>query len=764
MSDGLRKDAYEAVVVGTGFGGAVAACRLAQAGVDVAVLERGRRFPPGSFPRQRRAWERDQWMEWQYGGPYEFKPLNDVLVVQAAGYGGGSLVYANVQMRAPADAFAAGWPPGYSRAALDPYYDLVAYMLDVRPVADDPATGAPPPKTRLMEAAAARLGHEARTFRPNLAVRFGDPAAGPAPNKFGVPQAACVHCGECDMGCNVGAKNTLDLNYLAVAERHGADVATRSEVTAVAPDGDGFVVRFRDPAAARAGAAAERAVRARQLFLCLGAVGTTELLLRCRDQHRTLPALSPALGRGYSTNGDFLAFGLGVAAPYAATRGPTITTACVLDADGDAGDAGGAAGLRFVLEDGGYAHQLARLVPLLHPLRVVALAWQALAGRVRRRPRPLARALAAAGDATAVLLLMGRDRADGTIALARGRRRRLRVRWDRRTNRALAAAQAAASRDFVHALGGRLALAPNTRLFGQPNSVHNLGGCRMGAGPADGVVDADGRVFGYPGLHVFDGAVLPAAVGVNPSHTIAAVAERCVEAAIRRLPGRDGWRAPEAAVAPRVDAPEDGVRLPAREPAPPAPPPAAPVRPPAARRAALRFAEVMRGTVARDGAGRPARLELTVAVDDVRAFVADAAHPGRVAGRVFVDGLTGPAGAAVDGGRWHLLVSTADPAERAMTYDLPFRGADQRPWVLRGVKHVRGRRVADFWRATTTLRARIEPAGGGPPVAAGTLRIGARAVARELASVRAGPAALARFVAFFGATLLRLYAAGRRRP
>ena len=121
----LTRNSYDAIVVGSGFGGAVAACRLAQAGVAVTLLERGRRFEPGSFPRP--VGPRQDVMLWQRGGTYDVKPLNDVLVVQAAGYGGGSLIYANVQMRPPPDVFDDGWPRGYSRAALDPYCDLVAH-------------------------------------------------------------------------------------------------------------------------------------------------------------------------------------------------------------------------------------------------------------------------------------------------------------------------------------------------------------------------------------------------------------------------------------------------------------------------------------------------------------------------------------------------------------------------------------------------------------------------------------------------------------
>jgi cholesterol oxidase len=145
----LDRDQFEALVIGSGFGGAVAVCRLAQAGVDVAVVERGRRWPPGSFPRDLSRLDAG-WLWLCDQGLYDARPLNDILAVQAAGYGGGSLVYANVAMRPPQEVFDRFWPEPYSRAALEPYYDLVAHMLDVQPVPADPRTGQLPPKTRLM--------------------------------------------------------------------------------------------------------------------------------------------------------------------------------------------------------------------------------------------------------------------------------------------------------------------------------------------------------------------------------------------------------------------------------------------------------------------------------------------------------------------------------------------------------------------------------------------------------------------------------------
>jgi cholesterol oxidase len=743
----LDRDRYEAIVVGSGFGGAVTACRLAQAGVDVGLLERGRRFQPGSFPRHA---VRADLMQWQHGGPYDVRPFNDILVVQGTGYGGGSLIYANVQIRPPADVFDNRWPGAYSRSALDPYYDLVAYMLDIQPVAEDPATGELPAKTRQMERAAKRLGREAQTFRPNLAVRFAGGGVSPSPNKFGALQSGCLHCGDCDIGCNVGAKNTLDFNYLHVAEREGADVATEAEVTWLAPDDGGYRLRYRD----RSVRGGEATVRAGQVFLCLGAVNSTELLLRCRDQHRTLPHLSARLGHGYSANGDFLALGLRPSEPFGATHGPTITTACVHDREQEGRR------IRLTVEDGGYSTQLARMLPFTHPLRLAQIASRELRSRLAREPHAVTALLQGESDTTVVLLVMANDRSNGTIELARPHHR-LRVRWDTPANLDLYAAETAACRELIDALGGHLALMPNWSLLGQPSAPHNLGGCHMGSSSANGVVDAEGQVFEYPGLHVLDGAVIPAAVGVNPSHTIAAVAERCIEAMIRRLPGRERWRAPELSHAPRIAPPEDRVSTPADgTPAP------------AVRAGGIRWSETMAGMVKVDGTERSARFAVAISIPDVSAFVAHPSHTGNAAGTVEIAGLTGQGGAPVEGGSFHLSLDDGDPRARAMTYTLPFHDAAGRRWTLRGVKDVRGRGVLDFWRATTTLAVRLEPDGGDTLAASGQMRLGVRAVTRLVGSmrpVRAGrrsdpPLALLRFVRFFAGTLLGLYLAGRREP
>jgi cholesterol oxidase len=756
----LERDRFQALVIGSGFGGAVAACRLAQAGVDVAVVERGRRWPPGSFPRDLSRLDAG-WLWLCDHGLYDARPLNDILAVQAAGWGGGSLVYANVAMRPPQEVFDRSWPAPYSRAMLEPYYDLVAHMLDVRPVAPDPRTGELPPKTRLMAKAAGLLGQADGFIHPNLAVRF----EGDGPNRFGVTQGACTFSGECDIGCNEGAKNTLDLNYLALAERHGAAVGTLTEAVRIARAGDGYRVRLREhgrPGAGREGV--ERDVEARYVFVCAGALGTTELLLRSRDQYRTLPDLPAALGHGYSGNGDFLSFGDGLDEPAEPSNGPTITTAALLHTGTAAEEQW------FVLEEGGYSEHLAKLVRSMHVSRLPAYAAR-LVGAGTRRVLGSARELGAALDdgaaRTAVLLAMGGDRADGRIEL-RGSRHRLHVTWDVTRNDPLYEAERAVSGQVIRALGGRPFGTPTWRLFRQPVTVHNLGGARIGSGPDTGVVDTDGEVFGHPGLFVLDGAALPGATGANPSSTIAAVAERCIAAAVRRITGDRDWVAPERAQVEPRDLPEDrAVRAVVAGGGP--------------RRTGpgLAFRETMRGSVAVPAgpAGRERRgrvvLRLGAEVPDLGSFLDDPVHAARLVGTVEVEGLT-RAPAAVDRGSLHLLARLAGSHRRTMDYIVPFVDDNGVRWLLQGSKLVYRRGLIGPWRATTRMGVALTAPGDryDAMTPTGTVAIGLADVARELLSLRptgvagvgAATATLLRFGGFFAARVLDAFSPLHRRP
>jgi cholesterol oxidase len=362
-SERLSRDSYDAVVIGSGFGGAVAACRLAQAGLDVAVVERGRRWRPGDFPRDTRS----PWAGWWWAagdGLYDVRARGGMVAVQAAGYGGGSLIYANIAAHPPREAFR-DWPAPYPEGAVEPYYHLAAHMLGVSPTPPDPRTGDHPPKTRLMQLATERVDRVAGFLHPNLAVTFDGPGAR---SSVGLPQAGCTFCGECDIGCNVGAKNTLDRTYLAVAEEHGVDVGTRTEALHLGPGPGGYRVRLRERGTRRL-----RDVAARYVIVAAGALGSTELLLRSRD--RGLPDLPAGLGLGYSGNGDFLSFGFDLPDAVEPVAGPTITTASIIGAETPEG------ARWFVLEDGGFSSHLAGLVAALDvtglPARLVQWRWAA---------------------------------------------------------------------------------------------------------------------------------------------------------------------------------------------------------------------------------------------------------------------------------------------------------------------------------------------------------------------------------------------------
>lgn len=721
-------ETYDALVIGTGFGGAVAACRLAQAGLSVRVLERGRRYPKGGFPRD---WDNPLkgWL-WRHNqGLLDVKLLSGMSVVQSAGYGGGSLIYANVHLRPPAETFANGWPEGYGRTMLDPYYDLVAYMLDVQPITAS-ARGLPT-KTKRMREVAQQLGREAQFFHPDLAVRF-TPAGEPMPNKFGMEQEGCNYCGECNIGCNVRAKNTLDLNYLAVAEQRGAEVTTQAEAINIEPLSPGYRVTYKDHAAD----GVERTVDARRVFLCAGAVNTTELLLRCRDDLGTLPELSDTLGYRYSANGDLLAFAFDTREPWDPAVGPTITTSLLVD------EGQGLDKRWFLFQEGGHPAQVAGLLQMLDPDQSLAripadLMQQELVKVFRQRAKELSSIDAERGRFQSVFLAMGRDKANGRLELV-PLTRELQARWDVPSNLPLYRTQEQLCQDIARALGAQVAYNPLWERLHIPVSVHNLGGCVMAEEEAYGVTDPNGEVHGYPGLYVLDGAALPSSTGVNPASTIAAVAERNVEKAIRGFLGNPDWKAPERALAsPREDL-VGKVTIPVggtvASPSPVV---------------GMRFTERMTGfhapghTPAEDFTGAEkagqlanavAEFTVTITLSNLDRFLAEPAHGGIAQGTVHVAGLTPPEGAKVENGVFNLFVDTDSFYERRMIYLLPFIGKDDQPYLLDGYKEVKDHGDFDVWGATATLYTVIRRGNdkNGPVVSSGIIRLNKKDFAEQL--------------------------------
>jgi choline dehydrogenase-like flavoprotein len=352
MSTTQRSSRFDAIVIGTGFAGAVTACRLVEAGFRICILERGRRYGPDDFPRyptedllvedgerteqfkpppdfSRWLWSRDQ-------GLFDIRDLDDVASVQAAGYGGGSLVYTSVHLRPPREVFNEQWPteyrPDQETWVLDDYFDLAAYMLQVTPIPKQLA------KTiRLMDVAG-KIGPANHWFRPPLAVTFGDIGT----NMFGRPQQSCDMRGRCWLGCDRSAKNTLDVNYLARAEEGEVrpDIRTLAEVKTIVRRGTLFTVTYEDlvfrevDVSGEPSARPTSSVEAEHVFLCAGALNTTELLLKNWEHVRTSDreADDTPLGSRYFPNADSLAAVFGCDQPHEADYGPTITAALLYKA------------------------------------------------------------------------------------------------------------------------------------------------------------------------------------------------------------------------------------------------------------------------------------------------------------------------------------------------------------------------------------------------------------------------------------------------
>lgn len=524
---------WDVLVIGSGFGGAIVGSRMAEKGARVLMLERGRWWDKAEKPG-RSAYPRgigDPWL-WDQAAPerangwIDFRNFKHMSVVQGAAVGGGSLIYANISAEAPPSAFDGGWPPELTYTELKPHSDRVASVMNVMPIPEGQWTE----RMKFMQRSAAAIGESARFTPLELAVSF-DPEWRYAPdgsterpeasrrfvNAQGVEQGTCVHLGNCDIGCDVDAKNTLDRNYIPMGLRHGMEVRPLHLVRCIEPiRGGGYVVHFDR---IQDGELIPGEARARQVVVSAGSLGSTELLLRCRDEHRTLDRLSPRLGEGWCSNGDFLtpAFYPDMA-PLHPSKGPTISSA-ISFLDGSQGE-------RFWIEDGGFPNLLADQARNLASGRLrnlrAKLMVEVLQKLLQAHPEPFPHLMP--------WFAQGMDRADGVMALRRRfwlfGQRRLHLDWEVSSGKPVVDAIIAMHRRLTEATGGTFHAPVNWNVAHHLVTPHPLGGCNMGRGPTDGVVDHAGRVFGHEGLFVADGAIIPRALGVNPSRTIGALAER----------------------------------------------------------------------------------------------------------------------------------------------------------------------------------------------------------------------------------------------
>jgi cholesterol oxidase len=548
----MSREHFDAIIVGSGFGGSVTAQRLAEAGLSVCLLERGKAYPPGSFPRTPDGMRSNFWNpSEQLYGMFNIWSFRHLEALVSSGLGGGSLIYANVLLRKdekwfvreePGTAGYEHWP--VTRAELDPHYDRVERGLNAQRYPFEHAPYDRTPKTLAMKEAAGRLGLD--WILPPLAVTFANEGGAPVTgepireehrNLHDRTRYTCRLCGECDAGCNYGSKNTLDYNYLSEAKRLGAELKTLCEVVEIAPnEPSGYTVRYRTHVLDEASRkdAPLTTITADRLILSAGTLGSTFLLLKNRAN---FPKLSPALGSHFCGNGDLLTFairgghkenGKRVARVLDPNLGPVITSAIRL-----ADELDGAKGRGAYIEDAGYPAFISWLLETAGIggalKRMAHFAWT----RVRTIGRSYDTNMGA--DISALLgpcelssgslplLGMGRDIPDGVLELDEGW---LQSRWKIDRSTAYFTRLRNTMREITESWGARYEDNPSWHLGRRVITVHALGGCPMGRNETEGVVDSFGEVFGYPGLHVADGSVMPGPVGANPALTIAALADR----------------------------------------------------------------------------------------------------------------------------------------------------------------------------------------------------------------------------------------------
>ncbi len=523
---------FDFAVVGSGFGGSVSALRLAEKGYQVAVFEMGKRWNKEDFPETTWNVRKYLWRPWlgMYG-ILQMTLVKDAFFLHGAGVGGGSLVYANTLLVPPEEAFRdPRWVGLDWRAALAPHYETAKRMLGAT---ESVVVGE---TDRILKEVADEMGRGHTWHRATVGVYFGEPGK-TVPDPFfggeGPERTGCTLCGGCMVGCRVGAKNTLDRNYLYLAEKKGAQIRPESRVMDVRPlDGGGYELTVARSTGLRH---PRHTVRVRAVVLAAGSYGTVDLLMRCR-QRGSLPNLSPRLGEYLRTNSEAL-LGVRSRKDVDYSRGIAITSGVFVDdkthievvrypAGSDA-----LAPLATVLTGGG--GRLPR--------------WLRWFGTILRHPLAFLRTIVPFGWAkkTAILLVM--QPVDNHL------RYRLRRRWYWPFSKKLDSAPGSGEPAPTYIPIANLVAKKMARkmdgipqsgllevLFDKASTAHILGGCPIGLSAEEGVVDPMARVYGYDDLFVVDGSIIPANLGVNPSLTITAMAEHAMTEIVPRDERRDG--------------------------------------------------------------------------------------------------------------------------------------------------------------------------------------------------------------------------------
>jgi len=536
---------FDYVVIGSGFGGSVAAMRLSQKGYRVAIIESGKRWHADEFPRSN--WDIRKFLWLPKIGCYGIQRmhlLRDVFILAGAGVGGGSLNYANT-MYTPPDVFFENDSIKRlgGKEELLPYYAIAKKMLGVVP------NPVPTPQDELLRETAAETGHEETYTTADVAVYFGQektPAEDPYFFGEGPDRVGCELCGECMTGCKKNGKNTLDKNYLYFAEKFGAQLFAEQKVYDIIPlspdGGEGYVVKTKKTTG-MLGRLAGKTFKTRGIVLGAGVIGTLSLLMELK-QNGHLPNISDHIGEFSRTNSESI---IGVKAKSKDadfSRGVAITSSVHPDEHTHIEPVRYGAGHDFMgllagimTEGGGFLPRQVKAFfnTCFHPVTFLRICNPV--GFARR---------------SIILLIM--QTLDNYIIIERKRR----LLWP--FSRTLTSSYGTEKKnptwipigyDFGRRLAKRMdGTACNTTTenwMDAPITAHIMGGCCIGQAADNGVIDHENHVLGYRNMLVCDGSQMPENLGVNPALSILAFAERAMSyiqpksGTIRYLKAEQEW-------------------------------------------------------------------------------------------------------------------------------------------------------------------------------------------------------------------------------
>jgi cholesterol oxidase len=530
MADGPHHSArdhdYDFVVVGSGFGGAVSACRLAEKGYSVAVLEMGKRWSATDFPKT--TWNARKFLWWpqlKLFGFFDMRPFKHVMILCGNAVGGGSITYANTMLVPPEIVWREGSWKGIAEweREMPAHYATARRMLGVT---ENRIIGE---ADLMLKKMADDQGVGGTYYKTDVAVYFGDePGRGvPHPDPYfggeGPERSSCIGCGGCMVGCRYNAKNTLDKNYLYFAEKRGAKIFAETRVVDIRPlgaaDGSGGYAVTTERSTAWL-AKQRTTITARNVVLSASALGTMDLLLRLKERG-ALPNISDKLGHDVRTNSESL---IGVRFPgkqVDMSKGIAIGSGVHID--------------RFTHIEATRYSRGSDALGLLATMLVNGKGWRRIVswlGSAVAHPVRFVRAGWPFGFARQTLIFLVMQTIDATL------RMRLRRHWFWPFSRTLSSegtripTNIPQANEFAEKAAARFGGIPITSsteiLFDLPMTAHCIGGCVMGTDAAHGVIDAQHRVFNYQNLYVIDGSAVGANLGVNPSLTITALAERAM--------------------------------------------------------------------------------------------------------------------------------------------------------------------------------------------------------------------------------------------